>query len=370
MTTAPDLFHPLEISFCGYSGRGKTTLIKKLIKKFSQKFQVGYIKHDAHKFSMDREGKDTYEAMHAGAFQVAINSPEQTAMLVNRNETPFFMRQNYCDCDVVFIEGHKGERGTKILLWEDTSQDHFLLESLKANPHVHLLAVVGNVEQLESKKLEGISYFHRDNLLGIENQLTNYWKQKISQRPLYGLILRGGHSRRMGHDKGAISYHGRPQVDFLYDLLNDLLDRVYISCRNDQMNEPSQLSLLEDRYIGFGPMGGILSAFQRHPQASWLVVACDMPFLCKEALAELIRGRNPYKMATCFFNEEKDWPEPLCAIYEPKAATKMGMFLSMGKTCPRKILMNSPVQILHPSKHQVLINVNTPQELQSAESTI
>ena len=367
MTTTPDLFHSLEISFCGYSGRGKTTLITKLIQKFSKKFKVGYIKHDAHKFIMDREGKDTFKATHAGAFQVAINSPKQTALLVNCNETPFFMRQNYCDCDVVFVEGHKGECGTKILLWDDTPRDHLLLESLKANPHVHLLALVGNSEQLEGQKIKGISYFHRDDVYSIENQILNYWQQKISARPLYGLILRGGHSRRMGHDKGAIFYHGRPQVDFLYDLLSGLLDRVYISCRNDQIEESSTYGnfLLEDRYIGFGPMGGILSAFHHHSEAGWLVVACDMPFLCEEALDELIEGRNPYKMATCFFNREKDWPEPLCAIYEPKAALKMGMFLSMGKICPRKILANSPVKLLYPKNSKALTNINTPQELQN-----
>ena len=372
MTATPDLFHPLEISFCGYSGRGKTTLITKLIQKFSVKFRVGYIKHDAHKFIMDREGKDTFKASHAGAFQVAINSPKQTALLVNCNETPFFMRQNYCDCDVVFIEGHKGERGTKILLWDDTPRDHLLLESLKANPHVNLLAIAGERGKFGNGKMEGIPYFDRDDVDGIENQLLTYWQQKISARPLYGLILRGGHSRRMGRDKGAISYHGRPQVDFLYDLLNGLLDRIYISCRSDQIDKMSTHShfLLEDRYLGFGPMGGIMSAFHRHPEASWLVVACDMPFLCEEALGELIRGRNPYKMATCFFNEEKDWPEPLCAIYEPKAAIKMGMFLSMGKICPRKILMNSSVQILDPKNSKALTNINTPQELQNLEGGI
>ncbi len=370
-TATPDLFHPLEMSFCGHSGRGKTTLITKLIERFSKKFRVGYIKHDAHHFTMDRPGKDTDQATRAGAFQVAINSPEQTALLVNHAASPFFMQQNYCDCDVVFVEGHKAESGCKILLWDDTPEDNLLLESLQTNPRVHLLAVVGRT--VEFKGLQDIPYFERNDISGIEHCIAKYWQQKISMRPLYGLILRGGHSRRMGHDKGAIAYHGRPQVDFLYDLLSGLLDRTYISCRSDQREQILKKNgdnSLEDCYIGFGPMGGILSAFRRHPQANWLVVACDMPFINRETLAQLIQEHNPYKMATCFFNTERGHPEPLCTIYTPKAAVKMGMSLSMGKTCPRRILMDSSVHILHPTRGQVLTNINTPQELQSMESAV
>jgi molybdopterin-guanine dinucleotide biosynthesis protein len=67
------IFHPYEFSFCGYSNSGKTTLITKLLEKYSAAYDVAYIKNDAHKYQMDKEGKDTWCARKAGARVVSIN---------------------------------------------------------------------------------------------------------------------------------------------------------------------------------------------------------------------------------------------------------------------------------------------------------
>ncbi|MFT5737968.1 MAG: molybdopterin-guanine dinucleotide biosynthesis protein A, partial [Maribacter sp.] len=37
----------------------------------------------------------------------------------------------------------------------------------------------------------------------------------ISNAKIYGLVLAGGKSTRMGVDKGLITYHGLPQRDYL-----------------------------------------------------------------------------------------------------------------------------------------------------------
>ena len=73
-------FNPFEISICGYSGLGKTTLICKLLQSLSKKYRVGYIKHDAHRFEMDKKGKDTYQASQNGASGVGIYSSEEGIM--------------------------------------------------------------------------------------------------------------------------------------------------------------------------------------------------------------------------------------------------------------------------------------------------
>ena len=359
------LFHPLEISICGYSGSGKTTLVQKLIEKFSARLDVGYIKHDAHRFEMDREGKDTYKAVQAGARQVAISSPEKIAILTDNYDDRLLFNQSYLDNDVVFIEGYKESLGNKIMMWSGSEKDHELLEKYTSNPESNLLAIAGHSEIAPTTK---VPYFHRDDIDGLYSFLDLFWKERFSSRPLYGLILSGGRSTRMGRDKGAMQYHGESQVSYLYGLLYGITQRTFVSCRSDQVQEKhiQDYESIEDRYIGFGPTGGILSAFHKYPQAAWLVLACDMPFINRESIQQLLEKRNPYKMATCFYNGEKRWPEPLCTIYEPKAAMKLGYYLAMGKSCPRKVLMNSKIECLDPENSSALKNANTPDDYDQA----
>ncbi len=363
-----DLFHPLEMSFCGHSGSGKTTLLTKLIGLFSKKFKVGYIKHDAHHFEMDQKGKDTFLAAEAGAHQIAISSPQKMAILTNDCEDSFALRQRFLDSDFVFVEGYKHSLCHKILMWTGGHEDQALLEKyLKEGDQ--LLAIVG--EALESPCSE-VPYFHRDDIEEIYSFIHEYFEKKVAKRPLLGLVLGGGLSSRMGKDKGTLSYHGQSQVEHLYSLLDPFTDQTYVSCRADQIHQDHirPFPTIEDRYLNFGPTGGILSAFLKNPDAAWLVVACDMPLLNESSIRNLIEKRNPYKLATCYFNNEKKWPEPLCAIYEPKASLKLGTYLAMGRPCPRKILFNSRVECLEPYDQSILKNVNTLKDFEKMKSSL
>lgn len=106
------------ISFVGFSGSGKTTFIEQLIKVIKQRgFSVAVIKHDAHRFQMDREGKDTYRFYEAGSDCVAISSPEQCAVRL-RTETPLdvygMLRMLPGEYDVILIEGYRMSELPKI----------------------------------------------------------------------------------------------------------------------------------------------------------------------------------------------------------------------------------------------------------------
>ena len=174
---------------------------------------------------------------------------------------------------------------------------------------------------------------------------------KATNCPLYGLVLAGGHSRRMGRDKTKFLYHGKPQMAYLYELLNTITQKkAYVSCRSNQVGLSAfkDFDTIEDQKSNLGPVGGILSAFDKYPDVAWLVTACDMPFIDQQAIEYLIRKRNPYKTATCFYNKDKQWPEPLCTIYEPKSALCLKRYLAMGYKCPRKILMNVAIQTIEP----------------------
>ena len=98
------------ISFVGFSGTGKTTLIEKLIRSLkSDGIRVAVVKHDAHGFEMDHEGKDTWRFTKAGADMILIASEKRSAVLDERPSDLWGMLGKIHDVDIVIVEGFKGE---------------------------------------------------------------------------------------------------------------------------------------------------------------------------------------------------------------------------------------------------------------------
>jgi molybdopterin-guanine dinucleotide biosynthesis protein A len=189
---------------------------------------------------------------------------------------------------------------------------------------------------------------------------------------LHGLVLAGGASRRMGRDKAAVEYHGRPQLHRAFERLRSVCPSTYVSVRADQRNEPARAGLpqLVDLHEGIGPLAGILAAQARHPDAAWLVLACDLPFLDEATLELLLAQRDANADATAFRSSHDGLPEPLCAIYEPRTCVELERRASSGLYCPRKFLIQSHTRLLDLPHRAALDNVNTPDELAEAQARL
>jgi len=125
---------------------------------------------------------------------------------------------------------------------------------------------------------------------------------------------------------------------------------------------------LPDSFLGLGPYGGILSAFQKHPNYAWLVMAVDLPKMDGQGIQELMDARDISKVATAFLNPDSQFPEPLITIWEPKSYPILLQFLAQGFSCPRKVLINSDVRLIKPKHPEKLVNVNSPNDLQGFQS--
>lgn len=347
------VFLPFEISFCGYSGAGKTTLIEKIVKSISKKYSIAYLKNDAHGFQMDREGKDTYRLSKAGAKGVFINHLNEYAYLDHRESEKYHKPQLFSEYDMVIVEGFKQLGIPKILVLDS---EKVILNEFNNRKYENVIAIVGADMQCEVS----LPYFQRDQIEAIEKFILEYFGKIVKSRPLNGLVLTGGKSKRMGTDKAMLNYHGVTQVEHNYTLLKSYCEDVFVSVREKRHN--LNLPQITDKYLDIGPMGGILSTMRENPDAAWLVMACDLPFVTRETLEYLIEHRNPFKNATAFASAEDSFPEPLCAIYEPKSVLALMWFLSLGYHCPRKVLINSRVEILELINEYWLVNANSPEE--------
>ena len=183
--------------------------------------------------------------------------------------------------------------------------------------------------------------------------------------PIFGLVLAGGESRRMGHDKALLVRDGQSQLEHVAALLEGLVDRVYVSVRRAQQDEPerNRFATIVDRYDAIGPIAGILSAMDEYPEVDWLIVACDLPNIDPGTLACLLDNRSAAKSFTAFRSSHDDLPEPLCAVYRSGSDAIIRRFVDSGMVCPRKILINSDTLLLEQPNPVALDNINTPDDL-------
>jgi molybdopterin-guanine dinucleotide biosynthesis protein A len=186
--------------------------------------------------------------------------------------------------------------------------------------------------------------------------------------PLAGLVLAGGLSSRMQRDKAMLAYQGRRQLDRAFELLSRHVQPVFVSVRAAQAADPARAHhpLIVDAVEGEGPMAGIRSALAQDPRCAWLVLACDLPFLSDAVLAQLIAARDPEKTATAYRSSHDGLPEPLCAIFEPRAAAQLAVAQGHGRSCPRKFLINADTRLLDAFDPRALDNINTPEEYRAA----
>ncbi len=192
---------------------------------------------------------------------------------------------------------------------------------------------------------------------------------------LYGAVLSGGQSSRMGQDKGLLNYHGETQITHALNLLTPLCHKTFVSCRKDQAQHSvySTLPLIIDQYQDCGALAGLLSLFKHHPNVAWLVLACDMPNITSETLQELITHRDPHAKATAFLPDSQDFPEPLCTLYEPSAYPKIreaydqnqyGMINLLQSLEPCLIKPFKSLKSLQQAHSKSFENINTPSHYQ------
>ncbi len=115
MSTLPPL-----VAFAAPSGTGKTTVVEALIAELVRRgLRVAAVKHDAHSFQVDREGKDTHRFRAAGASRVAISNDRELAVMGDTDPdlTPEILAARYLgEVDLVLVEGFRDAVIPRILV--------------------------------------------------------------------------------------------------------------------------------------------------------------------------------------------------------------------------------------------------------------
>ena len=188
---------------------------------------------------------------------------------------------------------------------------------------------------------------------------------------LFGLIICGGRSIRMGADKSLLNYHGKPQRYYLYDLLKPYCERVFISCNPAQAAEiPADIELIVDQkeFEHKGPLTGLLSAHACFPEASFLVLGCDYPLLEQNDIFGLVEKFKTHQRTVVYRGRQS--VEPLIGIYHEKDLKTLrnspGQF---NDSLKRFIEASNALIIGHPQPDKIK-SIDTPEAYQDLIASI
>ncbi|WOC40982.1 NTP transferase domain-containing protein [Polaribacter sp. HL-MS24] len=351
-----DHFAPNEIGIVGSNCKVISSLVQQVSQKLNS-YRLAYF-DASHAKEVSPNLLSTFTFHHEGNVHIS------TLGSIN----PYEQRLQFAQYDLVFVNGNHYQ-GAKQILLLDPEKEASVLKRLDQLDQIQFVVKLQKDMDYFPFLEERYPTIKNLKCYGIDeiDQITNHLESLIQEKTptVRGLVLVGGKSTRMGTDKSELDYHGKPQKEFLKELLekNNLKTYSSVGSATGKENE------ISDTFLHLGPFGGICSAFQKDPNSAWLVLATDVPFVNDSVIQTLMQRRNPSKVATAIKGKGKEFVEPLVTIYEPKAYPILLQYLAQGYSCPRKMLINSEVEIVEIEDHYIQ-NVNTPEEFEQAKNQI
>ncbi|MFV0504401.1 MAG: molybdenum cofactor guanylyltransferase [Lachnospirales bacterium] len=175
------------------------------------------------------------------------------------------------------------------------------------------------------------------------------------------VILCGGKSLRMGFDKSLLEFDGQFVLLKTMEEIKKLFDKV-ILVTNTKEKFPKDFSaatIVEDNYIGKGPLGGLVTALESVETDNVFLLACDMPNLNLDLINIMGKFVKDYDIVICGKGKKL---EPLYAFYSKKCLPTFQNQLMGENLRIRKEFDKFLVKVVS-LEEEMLINVNTPKDL-------
>ena len=194
---------------------------------------------------------------------------------------------------------------------------------------------------------------------------------------IFGYVQAGGGSRRFGRDKALSVPGGKSLLARTTELVRSVCGNVHIVAATGRYEGAAGV-IVEDRWPGEGPLGGILTALAEVPANAagpvWnLIVGCDMPFLTHEWLGYLCE-RAVASEAEVVFAESKFGWEPLCACWSSAALPELQMAFDGGVRKVTEAMRRIRREVLDEgawkrfdTEGRLFWNMNTPGDYEAAK---
>lgn len=183
--------------------------------------------------------------------------------------------------------------------------------------------------------------------------------------PVWGCVLIGGKSSRMGRPKHLLLHEGRTWLERAVEKLSPVVEQVVLSGSGLIPEALNALPCEPDAPGLAGPLAGLLALMRWQPAVSWLVMACDLPDVDPESLRWLLNQRRPGIRAVLPDLGNGGRLEPLLAWYDCSCRPLLEEIAASGSLRLHKLAEQEGVCRAMPpaALHGSWRNVNTPEEL-------
>ena len=190
------------------------------------------------------------------------------------------------------------------------------------------------------------------------------------------IILAGGKSVRLGHDKVLEEIGDRSLLEQVISQIGSFSSEIIVVTAEErtfpQLDSYTKLKVVVDIFPGKGSLGGIYSGLVTSDSFYNLVVACDMPFLNQNLLRYMIEVSDGFDFVIPRVN---NLFEPLHAVYSKNCVAPMEFILKQGRKVIIELFNFVKVRYVETEEvdrfdpqHLSFFNINTKEDLELAQT--
>ena len=186
-----------------------------------------------------------------------------------------------------------------------------------------------------------------------------------------GIILAGGKSLRLGHDKVLEKIGEKSLLEQVVSHIDSFSKSIIIVTAHERTLAPlanhPKVKIVSDIFPGQGSLGGIYTGLVESSSFYNFVVAADMPFINESLVRYMIEKSDGYDFVLPRVN---GLYEPLHAVYSKNCIAPIKSIMEQGKKVIVELFNYVKVRYIETEeverfdpKHRSFFNINTKEDL-------
>ena len=175
------------------------------------------------------------------------------------------------------------------------------------------------------------------------------------------VILAGGKSSRMGHDKALLPIDNENFIKRLSEKFSFFEEKIIARGNRDDIADITW-PVVPDIYPDHGPIGGLHAALKNCRSEALFSVACDTPLIHVDVFWKLQEKMRDDVDADILVTEDGKY-HPLCGIYKKQIADVMEEQILNDNNRIRHVLNKICVEYVELNSFEYgIYNINTPED--------